>query len=103
VYVLIWNFRVRAGAEQMFRTEYGADGKWARLFSRASGFEGTELAQSVKDERSFYTLDTWHSREAFERFREDYAVEYETLDREFESLTESEHFIGSVGQRFSSS
>jgi heme-degrading monooxygenase HmoA len=89
---------VRAGAEKLFTAGYGADGKWAQLFRKAAGFEGTELARSVEDERSFYTFDHWQSEQAFERFRKEYASEYATLDREFEELTESEQFIGSINR-----
>lgn len=98
MYVLIWKFRVRADAEQLFIAGYGANGKWAELFRKAAGFEGTELARSVEDGRSFYTLDRWKSQEAFEKFREQYAAEYAALDREFESLTQSEEFIGSINR-----
>src|SRR5258708_7714673 len=70
----------------MFKTEYGADGKWARLFSRASGFEGTDLAQSVKDERGLRTLDTIDNA-AEERERgitiDTAHVEYETTNRHY--------------------
>ena len=97
--MLVWKFRVRDGAESRFVEGYGAAGRWARLFGRAPGFKRTELARSVEHERCFYTLDYWESREAFEKFRAEYAAEYEALDREFEGLTESETFIGAVVQK----
>lgn len=96
MYQIIWRFRLRKGAERQFLAGYSANGRWAQLFRRAAGFEHTELARSVEDDRSFYTIDFWQSREAFEKFRVEFATQYEELDREFSNLTETEQYIGTV-------
>jgi quinol monooxygenase YgiN len=97
MYVLVWEFRVRAEGIQAFLKEYGSAGDWAKLFRRAEGYVGTELARSTKDPQVFYTLDTWKSKASYAEFRAVFSNEYEALDKSFEGLTEHERFIGAIG------
>ena len=94
MYGILWEFRVREGAEQRFVEGYGPKGDWARLFQRSAGYRRTELARSTSDSRLFFTFDYWNSQEEFERFRREHAAAYEELDKKFEGLTETERRIG---------
>ena len=47
VFVVVWEFDIRAGAEEAFLEAYGVDGEWARLFRRGTGFLRVELARSI--------------------------------------------------------
>ena len=94
MYGIVWEFRVRAGAERAFIDGYDANGAWVRLFRRSQGFRGTELTRSVRDLRVFYTLDTWESEDCYQEFRRTCQQEYEALDKSFEGLTEQERLVG---------
>ena len=55
---------------------------------------GTQLLQDAADPLSFLTIDRWTSQQAFDRFKQHFAAEYQLLDGECESLTEAEAMIG---------
>src|SRR6478736_6082280 len=94
VFVVVWEFDIRADAEEAVLQAYGVDGEWARLFRRGTGFERVELARSIAKSNRFFTFDYWISREAFEAFGVEFATEYKTLDKKLTGLTERERRIG---------
>jgi heme-degrading monooxygenase HmoA len=91
---IIWRFRAKSDRLEEFRRVYGSDGAWARLFARSPEYRGTELLQDMSDSVQFVVIDSWRSRDAFERFRKGLASEYAALDSECLELTEEEIFIG---------
>ncbi len=93
-HVLIWEFRVRADREAQFEETYGPAGAWVKLFRTAEGYLGTELLRDPEIRRRYLTIDRWASPEAFTRFREGHAAEYEALDARCEPLTEAETPLG---------
>ncbi len=93
-YVIVWEFRIRQGAEAEFVEKYGPDGTWARFFRKGQGYIRTELVRDVNDPRRFLTLDYWRSEEEFNRFRQQNLAEYERLDKEFAGLTGQETRLG---------
>lgn len=94
MYVVLWKFRVRQGAERGFVEMYGAAGAWATLFRSSPGFLGTELLRDVEGARRYVTIDRWHSRESYDSFRREKQAEYDALDREGEHLTDVEALVG---------
>jgi heme-degrading monooxygenase HmoA len=98
-YVIVWEFRIRQGAEAEFVERYGPDGTWARFFRNGRGYIRTELVRDVADTQRCLTLDYWQSEEEFKTFREQNRAEYERLDRECERLTKRETCLGAlIGQ-----
>lgn len=97
MYVYIWEYQVRPESVERFREAYGPDGAWVALFRRAAGYMGTELYRDLNDPYRYVTVDRWESRQAYERFRLSFSVEFERLDAECESFTLREvrlgHFI----------
>lgn len=93
-FVVIWEFRVRAGMGKRFEKDYGADGIWAQLFQKEGAYVGTELVRDSKLERTYLTLDFWTSREAYEKFRERTREAYKAIDAKCEEMTESEREVG---------
>ena len=93
-FVVVWEFDIRADAEEAFLQAYGEDGEWARLFRRGTGFLRVELARSIAKSNRFFTFDYWVSRQAFEAFGVEFATEYKTLDKKLTGLTERERRIG---------
>jgi heme-degrading monooxygenase HmoA len=94
VHIVVWEFRVRAEAEQAFLAGYGSDGSWVQLFRCAAGYLGTQLTRSTSDSRVFFTLDCWESKDSCDAFRAAFQAEYRALDESFSGLTEQERFVG---------
>jgi heme-degrading monooxygenase HmoA len=92
VYVIAWRFEVADAQRAAFEEQYGAGGTWARFFARDPAFIRTQLLR--EDDGAYVTLDWWRSHEDFARFRAAHRDEYETIDREFETLTQTETRIG---------
>ena len=95
MYIRIWQFRVPSEKADEFREIYGPDGEWARLFSRETGFLGTELLHSTTHPNIFLTIDRWDSAEAWAAFLRAWGDEYAALDHRCLQLTITEGEIGS--------
>ena len=93
-YATLWEFMVAAARQAEFEAHYGPDGTWARLFSRADGYLGTELLRDRADPLRYLTIDRWESHGAWQAFHRAHGAEYERLDREFEGLTTREAPLG---------
>jgi heme-degrading monooxygenase HmoA len=91
LFLALWEFEVKPGSEEKFEEVYGADGAWAKLFSRDGAYRGTRLVKDVARERVYLTLDFWETREAYERFKKENAAEYERIDKECEGMTVREN------------
>ena len=94
-YVIVWEFRINSQMEAEFVRQYGPDGSWAQFFRRSKSYIRTELVKDIADPARFVTLDYWQSQSEFKKFRDANRAEYERLDKEFESLTETETRLGS--------
>ncbi len=93
-YLVVWEFHVKRGQEQVFEQVYGPDGTWAQFFRGGDGYLGTELVHDLKESSRYITLDFWTSRLAYERFREQYLAEYRAIDEQSAELTEAELQVG---------
>jgi len=94
LFVALWEFEVKPGDEEKFEKVYGADGAWAKLFLQDPQYRGTRLVKDVERDRVYLTLDFWETRDAYEKFKEENAAEYERIDRECEGMTVREVKIG---------
>jgi heme-degrading monooxygenase HmoA len=94
MYVYVWEFVVRPGRETEFERFFGADGEWVKLFQRAGGFISTELDRDARDPRRYITIDYWESPESYEKFRRDFADEWQAIDDRGGQLTEEENHLG---------
>jgi heme-degrading monooxygenase HmoA len=92
--VIIWKFVVKPGRESEFEQAYGSRGVWAELFRRCPGYLGTELLHDVAAPSCYVTIDRWESRAAYEAFLAEYEAEYAAIDKDCDSLTESESHVG---------
>jgi quinol monooxygenase YgiN len=98
IYVTIWAFEVKQESMSAFEEIYDDNGLWARLFRRSPDFLKTRLIRDINRPSRYLTLDEWTSRDALLRFKHEYAAEYAALDRQCESLTESEALLGEFQQ-----
>ena len=94
MYVLVWEFIVRAECKDEFEATYGPQGEWARLFRRGDGYERTELLQDASGGLRYLTLDYWTSRQQYERFQREHQAEYQALDERCAHLTMKETRLG---------
>jgi heme-degrading monooxygenase HmoA len=94
MFVQVWEFTVAPEREAEFVRHYGPDGSWAQFFARDPDYLGTLLLGDAAVPGRFLTLDRWRSQAAFRAFRSANALEYQALDRRFESLCLSERELG---------
>ncbi len=93
-FTTLWEFTVPPARQAEFESHYGPEGTWAQLFRRGTGYLGTELLKDRADPQRYLTVDRWSSHEAWLRFRDRFAAEYERLDRELEGLAARETPLG---------
>ena len=94
MYVVLWEFIIRADSAGEFEAIYGPQGEWAALFAKGEGYRETQLMRDTSDALRYLTLDFWTSREAHDRFRREHEREYMALDKRCERLTVKEHRLG---------
>ena len=78
----------------MFEETYGPNGAWGQLFRQSPDYLGTELIRDLDHLGRYLTLDHWTSRESLHRFKQAHQSAYAALDKQCESLTEKETFLG---------
>ncbi len=91
---VIWEFQVKPEAVSAFESIYGPAGAWAELFRQSPDYRGTELVRDLDRPGRYLTLDHWTSIEALRHLKQDLHVEYAALDKQCESLTKMEVFLG---------
>lgn len=94
MYVIIWEFQVKAEHSVEFEMIYGVTGAWAILFHKQQGYLGTELLRDSQGRERYLTIDRWESLGDYESFLSLWKKEYEALDVLCEGLTENETMIG---------
>jgi heme-degrading monooxygenase HmoA len=94
MYIIVWEFIVRAEHRYEFESVYGSNGEWARLFAASADYRQTQLLRDLSDPLRYVTLDFWGSRAAHDRFRQEQAKEYNVLDERCERLTVTENKLG---------
>jgi heme-degrading monooxygenase HmoA len=93
VFHILWQFETTEDGCAAFEETYGPAGPWVRFFTEAEGYLGTELFRRTTRPPCYLTLDRWRTREAYEAFRRERAVEYSALDAACEGLTSRELFV----------
>jgi len=94
MYVIIWEYQVRADDMTEFKETYSPTGAWAKLFQKSEGYVGTELLSDEEHPHRFMTIDRWTSSQAYASFLAECKDEYAKLDAECAELTEGEVLVG---------
>ena len=94
MYVIIWEYQVKAERVGEFEKIYSATGEWAKLFRKSMGYLGTELLAHAREAQQYITIDRWSSPQDYESFLSEWKNEYQLLDAQCEGLTERETLIG---------
>lgn len=98
MYVIIWEYEVKAEREPEFTVVYAKDGEWAQLFRKSAGYIGTELLRDEAKKSRYVTIDRWKSKEAFDDFRSNRIKEYDALDQKCGEWTEKETALGFLSE-----
>jgi heme-degrading monooxygenase HmoA len=94
MYLVIWEYAVVEERRAEFEGAYSADGEWSALFQEAQGYLGTELYRDGEQADRYITIDRWLSQPAYQRFLDEHCAEYETVDRKYSRLIQSERRLG---------
>jgi len=94
MYVMVWEYQVKAEYLEDFEKIYGAGGAWADSFQRENGYLGTELLYDPQNPQGYITIDRWVSSLAYDNFLVRCQEEYELLDEKCNELTERETLLG---------
>jgi heme-degrading monooxygenase HmoA len=90
----VWEFTARVGKVKEFERHYASNGPWAELFRKSAGYQGTQLLRDIETERHYLAIDRWDSVSSHVAMRDNFAKEYEELDRLGEELAEGEGRLG---------
>ena len=93
IYVL-WEFFVAPEQSAAFEAAYKPDGKWAGLFRLDPAYRETILIKDGQQAGRYLTIDLWEDRNAYLKFKDRFAIEYQQIDQDCEKLTISERHIG---------
>jgi len=94
MYIIIWEYQVKPEKQAEFEKIYAANGAWAELFKKGTGYLGTELLRSTELPEQYVTIDRWASAEDYEAFLSQWNDEYKKLDLMCEGLTKHESCLG---------
>lgn len=97
MYVIVWEYRVKADKRSEFEAAYSSDGAWAELFKRSAGFIAVKLLRDETDPQHYLTMDRWRTKAGHEEFISRWREDYKALDALCENMTESEALIGKWG------
>ncbi len=91
---VFYRYTVHPSQARAFEHAYGPNGPWVALFKQGEGFIRTRLFRQKADAHVYLTIDVWESKEAYDRFRSEYAEEYLRLDRQLAMLKLEELLLG---------
>ena len=94
MYVIIWEYQVKAEHLDEFERIYHPAGLWAELFKRGNGYISTELLRDETHPHRYLTIDRWESVRDYKDFQAKWKEEYEAVDKRCEGLNEKETLIG---------
>jgi heme-degrading monooxygenase HmoA len=90
----VWEYEVPAETEAEFLRHYTPAGTWARLFQRATGYQGTQLYRDRHRGTRYVTVDQWVDEAAYRKFRREFAAEFQALDQTCAGFTRHEAHLG---------
>jgi len=90
MFVILWEYEVKSGCEELFEKVYGPNGDWARLLQSDPHYRETRLLQDISRPRCYFTLDYWDTENDFTQFKAARGAAYAEMDRATEGLTVSE-------------
>lgn len=65
MYQVFWELKVKFKDREKMEKFYDPKGEWVRFFSKATGYEGSEVLESGEGDNTFLVIDEWLSEEDF--------------------------------------
>jgi len=94
MYIIIWEYHVKAEKRSEFEKIYSSSGAWTELFKTDAKYIETEFLHDTDQASRYLTIDRWKSKEAYTNFCVRHEKEYRSLDAQCAELTERESLIG---------
>jgi hypothetical protein len=94
MYVIVWKYKVKPACSERFEHEYGKQGSWSVFFGDSDKYIGSFLCKSDEEPEVYLLVDKWKDQISYNDFMRIKSAIYEQLNRQFESLYESEEKIG---------
>ena len=93
MFQIIWELKVKFKEREKFDAFYDPKGEWVKFFSRANGYQGTEVLESGEGDNSFLVIDEWESEEAFNDCVKSRKAEYDVLEEKAKAASRSKKRI----------
>lgn len=65
MYQVFWELKVKFKDRDKMEKFYDPKGEWVKFFSKAIGYEGTEVLESGEGDNTFLVIDEWLSEDDF--------------------------------------
>ena len=98
MFTYIWEYHIKTACVQEFETAYGPAGTWVELFRQTTGYIRTELHQDRRQKNRYLTIDYWESAKAYQAFQQQFATQFETLNKQCDQWTHKEVHIGDFNE-----
>ena len=80
MFQVICELKVKFKEREKFEAFYDPKGEWVKFFSKAIGYEGTEILESGEGDNVFLVIDEWESEEAFSEYVKSKKADYDLLE-----------------------
>ena len=93
MFQVIWELKVKFKEREKFEQFYDPKGEWVKFFSKAAGYEGTEVLEGEEKDNSFLVIDEWQSEDAFNEFVKSRKADYDLLEEKAKAASRSKKRI----------
>lgn len=93
MFQIIWELRVKFKEREKFDQFYDPKGDWVKFFSKAAGYEGTDVLESGEGDNTFLVIDEWQSEEAFNEFVKSRKADYDMLEEKAKAASRTKKRI----------
>jgi len=93
MFQVIWELKVKFKEMDKFGQFYDPKGEWVKFFSRANGYEGTEVLDSGEGDNIFLVIDHWESEEAFNECVRSRKADYDSLEEKAKAASRTKKRI----------
>jgi len=80
MYQVIWELKVKFKEKDQFERFYDPKGEWVKFFSKANGYEGTDVLESGEGDNIFLVIDEWQSEQDYNTFIQSRKADYALLE-----------------------
>ena len=93
MFQVIWELKVKFKEREKLEAFYDPKGEWVKFFSRANGYQGTEVLESGEGDNSFLVIDEWEAEEDFNACVKSCKADYDLLEEKAKAASRSKKRI----------